>query len=602
MTGSRPTGTAEPNVASWTESSSTGAGAALAILGVGALAAALRLIGLQYGLPAVYNPDEVAIMARALSFATGTLNPHNFLYPTFYFYVLFAWVGVYLAFVWVSGGVESIHALSRLYFAAPEGIYTAGRLLGVVAGTASVFLVYRLGRRIADIPTALAAAMLLAVAPLHVRDSHYVKHDVAATLCVVLAVLLMARLIDRGTAGRGSAGSLRTRDTVLAGSACGLALSTHYYCVFLGLPLAISVISAWRDRGPAVIARQLAIAGVATIVVFFALSPFILVEPVTAWRDIVANRQIVVDRAVAEGAFAPARRYAQMLVHDAMGAPALVLAAVGVVWMMFATPVRAMFLLAFPVPFLLFIANTAPASRYLNPVLPFMALFAAWAIASMARRARRPAVLWIVVGLVAGANLVHSVRIGLFFRQDDTRTLATRRIESTIPAGSTILVQPYSVVLTPSREGLLEGLAHNLGDPARASTKFRLQLALDPYPEPAYRLIYLGRGGLDAEKIYVDPAQLGGEHGLEPLRRLGVTFVVLKRYNGSADPETAPLAAALAREGQRIAVFSPYRPDTTAAEQARVDPFLHNTDTRIEDALERPGPPLEIWQIDGPGS
>ena len=55
---------------------------------------ALRVIGLQYGLPAVYNPDEVAIMARALSFARGTLNPHNFLYPTFYFYVLFAWVGV----------------------------------------------------------------------------------------------------------------------------------------------------------------------------------------------------------------------------------------------------------------------------------------------------------------------------------------------------------------------------------------------------------------------------------------------------------------------------------------------------------------------------
>ena len=66
------------------------------------LALALRVVGLQYGLPAVYNPDEVAIMARALSFAKGTLNPHNFLYPTFYFYVLFAWVGVYSAFVWLT--------------------------------------------------------------------------------------------------------------------------------------------------------------------------------------------------------------------------------------------------------------------------------------------------------------------------------------------------------------------------------------------------------------------------------------------------------------------------------------------------------------------
>ena len=94
------------------------------------LALGLRLYGIQYGLPSVYNPDEVAIMARALSFAKGTLNPHNFLYPTFYFYVLFAWVGAYLGFVWLTGGVASVAALQQLYFTDPTGIYTAGRVLG----------------------------------------------------------------------------------------------------------------------------------------------------------------------------------------------------------------------------------------------------------------------------------------------------------------------------------------------------------------------------------------------------------------------------------------------------------------------------------------
>ena len=46
-----------------------------------ALAEWLRATGLSFGLPAVYNPDEVAIMSRALGFAKGDLNPHNFLYP-----------------------------------------------------------------------------------------------------------------------------------------------------------------------------------------------------------------------------------------------------------------------------------------------------------------------------------------------------------------------------------------------------------------------------------------------------------------------------------------------------------------------------------------
>ena len=90
--------------------------------------------------------------------------------------------------------------------------------------------------------------------------------------------------------------------------------------------------------------------------------------------------------------------------------------------------------------------------------------------------------------------------------------------------------------------------------------------------------------------------QVAGPDGLALLRQLGVAFVVFKRYNTS-DPDSLPFLTALAHEGRRVASFSPYRPGLSDAEQARIDPFLHNTDTRIDDALERPGPPLEIWQL-----
>src|SRR4029450_12607542 len=99
----------------------------LVLLGICAGGLGLRVIGLQYGLPAVYNPDEIAIMARALSFAKGSLNPHNFLYPTFYFYVLFVWVGTYLGYLWLTGRAASIAALQYLYFTDRTSIYTAGR-------------------------------------------------------------------------------------------------------------------------------------------------------------------------------------------------------------------------------------------------------------------------------------------------------------------------------------------------------------------------------------------------------------------------------------------------------------------------------------------
>jgi hypothetical protein len=567
------------------------------LAGVCAVGLTLRLVGLQYGLPAVYNPDEAAIMTRALSFAKGTLNPGNFLYPTFYFYVLFAWVGVYLAILLVTGKVESVAALQRLYFTAPTGIYTAGRALGVACGVATVALLHRLTLRLADGRAALAAAVFLAVAPLHVRDSHYVKHDVPATLAVVAAYLAIARVWPAARP-EGPA----SRDVVLAGAACGVAFSTHYYCVFLAAPLALAVVMSHRPGGARLIVRRLALAAAVSAALFVALSPFILLEPLTALRDVAGNREIVVDRAVASGAFAPAVRYMQMLWSDSAGQPVVVLAIAGALWMLAASPARAALLLAFPVPFLLFIVNTAPASRYLNPLLPFVALFAGWAVSKLADRIRGGAVVfWILVIAVAAPSFYTSVRAVRFFRQDDTRTLAQRYIEEHMRPGSTIAIQPHSVVLTPTRESLVEAVTLKLGGVEQASARLKLQVSLEPYPAPAYRLIYLGTGGLDADKIYVEYENLGGAAGLSRLRSQNVAFVVVKRYN-NPDPATLPFFDALAQNGRRIAVFSPYRPGMTAAEQARVDPFLHNTDIRIAGALERPGPMLEIWELNASGS
>ena len=189
---------------------------------------------------------------------------------------------------------------------------------------------------------------------------------------------------------------------------------------------------------------------------------------------------------------------------------------------------------------------------------------------------------------------LESLNVGSFFRQADTRTLARAFIESHAPAGATVLVQPYSVPLMQSRDGLVEALRKHLGDESKASTKFQLQLGIAPWPAPAYRVIYLGTGGLDVDKIYVDPADIA-RRGLAVLRDLGVQYVVLKGYNGGS-PAAYPLAAALAREARRVAVFTPYRP-SPADQLHAAEPFLHNSDARIDSSLERPGPVIEFWKL-----
>jgi len=84
--------------------------------------------------------------------------------------------------------------------------------------------------------------------------------------------------------------------------------------------------------------------------------------------------------------------------------------------------------------------------------------------------------------------------------------------------------------------------------------------------------------------------------GIAPLRALGIEYVILKK-NNVANPALAELEMALEREGRRLATFTPYKAAATAAERSGVPPYLHNTAARIDPALERPGPGLEVWEL-----
>lgn len=540
----------------------------------------LRTQAIGYGLPAIYNMDEVAIMNRALTFGTGTLNPGNFLYPTFYFYALFAWEGLTALVGLALGWWESLTGFERQFFLDPTPLYLSGRLLSALCGTATIVVVYHIGARVQGVAAGLFSAALIAVAPFAVQDAHYVKHDVPVTLLITAVLLALT--------------SASPRRHLWAAAWAGLALSTHYYAVFATLLIAIDRLSddaPWRDR-----LRDLAMAAGLTVVVFLAASPFLLPEWRTAWSDITQNRAIVMDRATAAGgAFGSLPTYLGWLVSGhALGTALTAWLALAGLLAFHQRWSRALLLAVFPVTFLLFIANTFPATRYLNPVLPFLALLTGALLGWGLQLSRVGAVGVALVLVIAGAR--ESVQLGRFFRQDDTRTLAQRWLEAEVPAGATVLVQPYSVPLRQSKEGLAEALRVRLGDEALASVRFQRQLALSPYPAPAYRLIYLGDGGLDADKIYVSPSAVSDASGLAPLRALGVQWVAMKRYN-EPNPSLTSFDRALAREGRLVMTFAPFHDEAADAARASVAPFEHNEDAVRHPALARPGPVIELWRI-----
>ena len=550
-------------------------------------------------------------MSRALGFAKGDLNPHNFLYPTFYFYVLFAWVGGWFALSWLTGAVSSLGAFQTQFFLDPSGVYHAGRMLGVACGVATVWLTWMLGARVAGWRAGACAALLLAVAPTAVRDAHYVKHDVPVTLAIVAAMVVLVRLARVGEAANAVVEPPSRATLAGAGAACGVAFSTHYYAIFLALPLALAVAARLGAFGRppgsprpslAALATACVWAGLGAAVTFFALSPFLLVEPRTAWQDIVANRQIVVDRAgtLGSGPFPSAGAYLRLLWQEGLGWPGLGAAAIGLALVARRRPWQAVLLASFPLAFLLFLSHTVAASRYLNPVLPFLAVFAgrrpgaAGPLDAADRHPRRDAgapgglaqppdrgVLRAGghpdprAGVDRGARAarLHDPRAALLGGADPVAR-EPRRGPHRHPGRSAAGVDQ---IRHPARPAALPGagLSHDL--PGRRRPRRRQDLRQPRRLHGRTRLVR------DA-------------NGLEPLTRLGVQYVVLKRYN-TEDPAAVPLRARLMAAAARVAVVSPYRAEASDADRARVAPFLHNTDTPWHPALERPGPGLEIWKL-----
>jgi hypothetical protein len=73
-------------------------------------------------------------MSRALAFAKGDLNPHNFLYPSFYFYALFAREGLTALLAVATRAVAAVGAFQREFFLNPTRVFVAGRLLTAFLG------------------------------------------------------------------------------------------------------------------------------------------------------------------------------------------------------------------------------------------------------------------------------------------------------------------------------------------------------------------------------------------------------------------------------------------------------------------------------------
>lgn len=150
----------------------------------------LRLNGLGFGLPFVYHPDEHYIPFYAFESGHNRFNPGWFGYPSLFMYVVLSVYIVYFMVLNLTGRSVSTSDLYRLFREDPTVFYLLGRGVVALLGTATILLVYEIGRRAYGRLAGVLASLFMAVCLLHVRESHFLTVDVPTTFLIVGALLL----------------------------------------------------------------------------------------------------------------------------------------------------------------------------------------------------------------------------------------------------------------------------------------------------------------------------------------------------------------------------------------------------------------------------
>jgi hypothetical protein len=395
----------------------------LLLTGILITGAALRFWGLAFGVPhSETRPDETTVVVTAIGLLYAGLNPHFFHWPSLEFYL----VSAIYRIGWEIGHLRGLYRLKfDMYKDAAVRItpfLMVPRVLSAIAGVVTIWLVYRLANRLFDRLTALTAAFFMAVAFLHVRDSHFGVTDVPMTALVIGALCSLSLVFEYPE---------RIRRWMLAGVLAGLAASTKYNG---GLVVASAVaVAMWlAARGDAAI-RRATVRGVAAftgsvLIAFLAATPYAILDASHFLEDfrfevnhLAEGHQIILE---------PGWMYHfTYSLWYGLGAPLLISGLAGLCLLVARFRKQAALICAFPFVYYAVAGRGLTVFvRYMTPVTPFLcmaaALFIVWSVRRLIRPERVSVVVAVAAVVIALPSLQRSIAFNTVMARTDTRVLA----------------------------------------------------------------------------------------------------------------------------------------------------------------------------------
>ena len=533
--------------------------------------ATLRFQGLDFGHPSPNSrPDEEHVIGEALALNSGDDQVGFFRYPPGYARLQSWWLGLTLD-----------QADLEAWYRDPMTIQRRARLLGALFGIAAVLAAGLIARQLfASEFAGWAAALVLALTPLHLRDSHFATLEAPGAALSTLAIW----------AGLGRPRCLYRWDLV-AGLLAGMAAAIKYPfgAILVGLLLARVLRAENRIRGSALLVG-------AALIGFLALAPEAIwatdgiLEGIRSEAEVQKTQTATIElttrlsvylAGLASGVGIAALGLAFLGLCRLLGRPRLLLPASGLL-------VLAVTHLSFGNLFL----------RYLIPGLPFLAALAGGGAVEIQRRLARISPLVVAVLLVAMLPaLLRCIAIVDGFRAADTRgqlleAFQDGELDPDLPIVSP--AYPFRPVPEAFDQRLLEAISKRSGE-SRAELQAEASRAALAQEPVARRL-----------EIYpLTPRSLNGT--LQALVGRDYYFVLpthfSARYAWHAErrDQIIEFAPKMGAQVSLVARFSPWRqegmPDASHYDERDygwLQPFPH------AEIVERIGPLIEVYLVDIP--
>jgi len=535
--------------------------------------------GAWFGLPHVYHADEGFEVYRAVRLGMGQFDFERIAKGGYYL-LLFAEYGVYFVVLFVTRAIHGVQDFALRFVEDPSTFWKIGRTTTAVLGTATVFLVWRHGRRLGGPRAGLLAAWFLAIANRHVFESHYISVDVPMTLFTFWAITMIVE----------DAKGIRRLRTWPFALVAAYAAMNKQPAIVLFVPY---FVARWMQGG--LRGRGGVLTGAAWKPALLAGAIYVAANPglFLGFSQLVSEQvHVLAGTTDPAGEYVGAELktnlwlfYARVLTKS-QGQALLALSVLGAGLGLLRRERAVLLHLSFLVPFFILIAASQSSylyyPRYTTPLIPGLCLLAGLGLDEIVRRLRAAPRAGTVVALgtallVSVQPVVGAARWDAQLTRKDTRTMAVEWIEAHVPHKTRILMEGFpedaaqlSIPLRDLKRNVRRMVARlEKSDPGKARY---WSLKVDTLKKPLYDLVTVR---------HYEPYESLADYVAQ-----GVEYVVIRReyfVPGGRLGARLPSEAAASR-------YAFYEELLNSPAAQRVAAFESSADGN-------PGYDIEIWQV-----